>query len=567
MFFKKSLGTLIENIHEALIIIDDVGNLAVINHMAEELLGISSKDSIGRYVEEVIPGTELIRILNTGSEQLSQYMKINDKEIVTSRIAIKEDEKVIGAMAIFNDITNEKSMQSQLNANKGYLDSLLTITNALNEWTVSVDDSGRVTSISEPYKEFLGCDNPIGKKVEEIIENTRMNNVLKTGIAEIGDIQEIKGNKMIAMRVPLKKDGRIVGAVAKVVFKDISDFQMLSSKVNNLEKEIEFYKSRICESKTAKYSVENIIGTSEKIMAVKDLIKKAANTNSNVLINGESGTGKEMIAHAIHNSSKRCLAPFIKVNCAAIPPELLESELFGYEDGAFTGAKKGGKKGKFEIANGGSIFLDEIGDMPIGMQAKILRVIQERELESIGAVGVKAIDVRIIAATNKNLEEMVENGEFRQDLYYRLNVVKVISPALRDRREDIPLLANALRRKVAERLGIYVEGISKDAMECLYNYNWPGNVRELENVIERAINLLDSNIIIDTEHLSERLVNIKHKRHLEKHEYLKDLIERVEKEIIIDCLNKTNWNKNKTSQILGISRAGLYKKIEEYKLR
>lgn len=567
MFLEECFELIIQNVNEALIVIDKKGIILVINKKAEDMFGISSERNLGKYIGEVLPEIQIPKITKAGKAELSQMIFINGKEIISNRIPIIKDERVEGSIEIFTDITDQKKMQNKINLDKDYIDALLTVMDAFNEWFVVINEKGIITSISDDYKEFLGCDNPIGKKVEDIIENTKMGKVLKTGIADIGGIQEIKGNKMIAMRVPIKKDGKVISAVGKVVFKDISDFHALSKKLLDLEKEVEFYKSKIAENKTAKYSVENIIGHSNKIRKVKDLIGKVANTNSNVLINGESGTGKEMIAHSIHNSSKRYLAPFIKINCASIPAELLESELFGYEEGAFTGAKKGGKKGKFELANGGSIFLDEIGDMNINMQAKILRVIQEREIESIGGSGVKSVDVRIITATNKNLEELVKKGEFREDLYYRLNVVKIVSPPLRERKEDIPALANALRIKIAKRLDVYVEGISKDAIECLGNYDWPGNIRELENVIERAINLLDSNIMIKTEHLSKRFTSAKYKRYSDKNEYLKTIVEEVEKEVILECLNRNNWNKNKTAQILGISRAGLYKKIEEFNLK
>jgi PAS domain S-box-containing protein len=567
MFLEECFELIIQNVNEALIVIDKKGIILVINKKAEDMFGISSERNLGKYIGEVLPEIQIPKITKAGKAELSQMIFINGKEIISNRIPIIKDEMVEGSIEIFTDITDQKKMQNKINLDKDYIDALLTVMDAFNEWFVVINEKGIITSISDDYKEFLGCDNPIGKKVEDIIENTKMGKVLKTGIADIGGIQEIKGNKMIAMRVPIKKDGKVISAVGKVVFKDISDFHALSKKLLDLEKEVEFYKSKIAENKTAKYSVENIIGHSNKIRKVKDLIGKVANTNSNVLINGESGTGKEMIAHSIHNSSKRYLAPFIKINCASIPAELLESELFGYEEGAFTGAKKGGKKGKFELANGGSIFLDEIGDMNINMQAKILRVIQAREIESIGGSGVKSVDVRIITATNKNLEELVKKGEFREDLYYRLNVVKIVSPPLRERKEDIPALANALRIKIAKRLDVYVEGISKDAIECLGNYDWPGNIRELENVIERAINLLDSNIMIKTEHLSKRFTSAKYKRYSDKNEYLKTIVEEVEKEVILECLNRNNWNKNKTAQILGISRAGLYKKIEEFNLK
>ncbi|MBC2581070.1 sigma 54-interacting transcriptional regulator [Clostridium sp. DJ247] len=567
MFLEQYFKVVVENIDEALLAIDKNGILFEINKTAEELLGICVEKGIGKHIEEILPNTNLIAVLETGKNELNQKFLFNGRVFITNRIIINIDGKIEGAIAIFRNITDYKKMRKEINDGKLYIDVLDTIINTFNEWIVVVDEKGIITMMSKAYKEFIGCNNPEGKPVEDVIENTRMHEVITTGNAKIGDVQEIKGNKMIAMRVPLKKHDKVIGAVGKVIFKDLSDFYTLSKKLNNLEKEVEFYKSKLDSERKAKYSFENIIGNSNAIEKVKNLARKVGNTDSNVLIIGESGTGKELFAHAIHNVSKRYLGPFVKINCAAIPSELLEAELFGYEEGAFTGARKCGKKGKFELANGGTIFLDEIGDMPVNMQVKILRVIQEKEIERVGGNVVKQIDVRIIAATNRNLEDRVKEGKFREDLYYRLNVMKIVLPPLRERKEDIPVLANALRAKIANRLGIYVEGIAKEAVECLKNYDWPGNIRELENVIERAVNLLDSDIIIKQEYLPSRLEKNKSKTHMVGNKYLREIVEDIEKEVILECLNKTQWNKNKAAKLLGISRAGLYKKIEEYKLK
>lgn len=566
MFLKKCFEAAVENINEALIAIDKHGLLIAINKMAEYLLGINAEKDLGKYVEEVVPETSLPRILETGKNELNQKFLANGKEFITNRIAVITEKKVEGAIAIFRDITDHKKMQKELNADRLYINILDTMMDTLNECVVVVDKNGIITMMSKAYKELIGCSNPEGKLVEDVIQNTRLHKVIQIGNMEVGDIQEIKGNKLVAMRVPLKQDGKVIGAVGKVIFKDIGDFYTLSKKLANLEKEVQFYKNELGKERKAKYSINNIIGESTRVQEVKSMIVRVANTSSNVLIIGDSGTGKELVAHSIHNSSKRNLGPFVKVNCAAIPAELLEAEFFGYEEGAFTGAKKGGKIGKFELANGGTIFLDEIGDMPITMQVKLLRVIQEKEIERVGGNVIKEIDVRIIAATNKNLENKVKEGKFREDLYYRLNVMKIILPPLRERKEDIPMLANSLRIKVANRLGVYVEGICKEALDCLVKYDWPGNIRELENVIERAVNLLDSGLLIKLEHLPEKLTKHKFKRYTSEGKYLKDVVEEVEKEIILECLRKTDWNKNRTAQLLGISRAGLYKKIEEYKM-
>ena len=567
MLFNKTFKNLINNISEAVIAIGIDGNLVLINKTAEDLLDMDREKVLGKPIEKVLANTNLLKTLKTGVSEVQQSFIFNGREFETNRMPIMLNDKILGAMAVFQDITIIKSMKNEMDENKHYMDILNTIMNTVNEWVVVVNEKGIITMMSKAYKEFLNCENAEGRHVEDVIENTRMVKVLETGQMEIGNIQEIKNNKMIAMRIPIVKHGKVVGAVGKVIFKDIHDFYFLSKQINNLQKELEFYKTESNKESKAKYSFEHIIGSSEKSKLSKKIALRTANTNSNVLLVGESGTGKELFANAIHNASKRYLKPFVKINCAAIPHELIEAELFGYEEGAFTGAKKNGKIGKFELANEGTILLDEIGDMPMSMQVKMLRVLQEKEIERVGGTVTKKIDVRIIASTNKNLEDGVKNGTFREDLYYRLNVMRIVLPPLRERKEDIKEIANSLRIKVASRLNIYTEGISKEAVQCLTNYNWPGNIRELENVIERAINYLDSDLIIRPEHLPEKFIKNKFKRYYDTENVsLKCILQGVEKEVISNCLKANNWNKNKTSKILEISRAGLYKKIEEYNL-
>jgi transcriptional regulator with PAS, ATPase and Fis domain len=317
----------------------------------------------------------------------------------------------------------------------------------------------------------------------------------------------------------------------------------------------------------AKYSWQSIIGNSVMMQDVKAMAAKAAKTDSNVLINGESGTGKELFAHAIHNDSKRFDGPFIKINCAAIPKDLLESELFGYEEGAFTGAKKQGKVGKFELATGGTIFLDEIGDMPLDMQVKILRVLQEKEIERIGGNKTIPVDCRIIAATNRDLVERIRENEFREDLYYRLNVVNIEVPPLRLRKDDVEILTLKLMEKLSSALGKFVSNITVDALDSLKLYNWPGNIRELENVVERAINMTDSETI-EIQHLPPFIIAQQSHEQIEIADLtsLRHAVEEVEKATILKCLRAVSYNKLKAAKILGISRTSLYEKIEKFQI-
>ncbi|NLL19545.1 MAG: sigma 54-interacting transcriptional regulator [Clostridia bacterium] len=328
---------------------------------------------------------------------------------------------------------------------------------------------------------------------------------------------------------------------------------------------LSYYQQELTRTRDYQYTFDNLIGRGERIKWLKREAQVAARTNSTILISGESGTGKELLAHAIHCASPRSNAPFIKVNCAAVPEHLLESELFGYEEGSFTGAKKGGKLGKFELADGGTIFLDEIGDMPLAMQAKLLRVLQEREVEKIGRTDVVRVDVRVIAATNKDLEQMVKEKEFREDLYYRLNVIDLHLPALRDRREDIPLLIEHFLKTLGTELGRKIKGITPQAENLLVQYDWPGNIRELRNSLERAI-ALSLNDVLDVEDfkgLSGDDVPVKPTVPVMPVGTLAEAVEKAERETIKNALSYTNYNKVATARVLGVHRSLLYRKLKQ----
>lgn len=434
---------------------------------------------------------------------------------------------------------------------------------------ILIDSETRVRMINKVFADFLGFprEELIGRKVYDIDKNTRFPQVFETKRAEIAWKHRFEnGHTAIVHRIPvLDENGEVKYGFGMVLFQDVEEFREIIEKNRLLETELRYYKKQLKEICGAKYDWENIVGGSEKMLQAKYMARRAAQTNSNVLLLGESGTGKELFAHAIHNGSGRSDSPFVKVNCAAIPSELLESELFGYEEGAFTGARKGGKVGKFELANGGSIFLDEIGDMPMEMQAKILRVLQEKEVERIGGNKPFGIDVRVIAATNKNLKGLVDAGKFREDLYYRLNVMTIEIPPLRERCGDLKDLVGILLKKLANQLGKCVNRVSSEAMEHLAAHRWPGNVRELENVLERAINLTDTDTIQPV-HLPVYITQKSKKVNESPIIPLDDLVGDVEREAIKRCLEYTGGNKLKTAELLNISRSSLYDKIKKYRL-
>jgi len=329
--------------------------------------------------------------------------------------------------------------------------------------------------------------------------------------------------------------------------------------------EIEYYRDRLNLPKASKYILDTIIGESPIIISLKRIIEKAAASDSTVLIQGESGVGKEIVAQAIHNISPRNRKPFIAINCAALPELLLESELFGYEEGAFTGARKGGKPGKFELAEGGTLLLDEIGDLPLAMQAKLLRVIQEREFERVGGTRVIKFDVRVIAATNKDLRKLTAEGKFRIDLFYRLNVLPLYVPPLRERRQDVPLLIGHFIEKISREKNVSPKIMSDGTMELLLKYSWPGNVRELENIIERALFLTEGNVA-RAESLPAHIQALGINRQGSELKPLKDAVREIERELVSEALRRAGNNKVAAAKMLGITRVTLYQKLREYNL-
>lgn len=445
---------------------------------------------------------------------------------------------------------------------------LEAIVESPHEAVIFVDEQGIIRLINHGYAEFLGYtpDEVLGRHIQEVVPQTRLLHVLKSGQPQFGDIWEYKGQKVPVTRLPIEKDGRIIGVLGKSIFKDeMSLAREFVKKIERLENKLANYRAELDQERRAKYHLDDIIGHSRQVLRLKQKVQKVAKTSSTVLITGDSGTGKELFAHAIHNASPRKNRAFVRVNCTSIPTELLESELFGYDEGAFTGARRGGKLGKFEIAQGGTIFLDEIGDMNKSMQAKLLRVLQEKEIERIGGTKPVPVDVRVIAATNRNLEEMIVSQQFRADLYYRLNVVLLQIPPLRQRKEDIPLLTEHLIAKLNKSLNATVAGLEKEVTELFMQYDWPGNVRELENFLEQAINLRDRDILSpgDFPVLEKRLQKQLRGQSLDLTiRPLEEVVREAEEKAILKALTATGHNKTATARLLGIHRSVLYRKME-----
>jgi transcriptional regulator with PAS, ATPase and Fis domain len=432
-----------------------------------------------------------------------------------------------------------------------------------------VDEKARLVYLPTVHEAFFGLKpgEGNGKPVEAVIENSRLHEIVATGKSDIGAIQRMRGSERVVARIPLKRDGKVIGAIGRVMFKGPKQVEALSRRIAALEGDVEFYKRESQALRSRAYGLEAIIGTSAAIQRLRTQIIKVAPLEIPVLIRGESGTGKELVAHALHQLGPRRDNAMVNVNAAALPPTLVESELFGYEAGSFTGADKKGRKGKFEQANGGTIFLDEIGDMPLEVQAKLLRVLQDRIVERIGGDSPREVDFRLVSATNKDLTTLVENGGFRLDLYYRISPIVIELPPLRDRLEDISALAEKFLRDIAYRHARPVPEFGPDAIAQLVDRAWPGNVRQLQHEVERAFAFCDGDTITtsDLSDVPRRVSAVVPPIAAEEQpaRELKDIVADVQSEEIREALAACNGNKKKAAELLGISRSFLYKKLAE----
>ena len=424
---------------------------------------------------------------------------------------------------------------------------------------VVVDEKSRIVFVEEAYAKSRGLDpeKVKGHYIKDIIPTSRLPVVVESGKPILGDIFFYEGKTVICNRYPLIKDGAVIGAMSYQVFEGV---EKLFDSIRELQDQLGYYKEKMKKYVGVRYSLVDTIGSSPGAIEIRTAVLKAANSNATVLIQGETGTGKELVAHALHQESQRSSYSFVKLNCAAIPQELIESELFGYEEGAFTGALKGGKKGKFELADKGTLFLDEISQLSMAAQAKLLRVLQEKEVERIGGREPIPVNVRIIVATNDNLEELLKLGTFRADLYYRLNVIPIRVPPLRERKSDIPLLVNSFVEKYGEQAGVGLVSIEDDAMDLLMEYDWPGNIRELEHAIERAIKLCYFNVL-ELAHFEWLAPKVQKKKKIIAGKSIQDARAASEKEVILNALQATQGNKKKAAELLGIARPLLYQKM------
>lgn len=483
--------SLIESISNGVLVVNEDNRVILFNKAAEKITGIKRSKVIGKKVNKVLTGSKLHEVLKTGKESVQEKQKLGHTTIITNRTPIILDNNIIGAVAVFQDISEIERLSNRLESVMEIKERFGNILNYANDGICMVDEKGIITYSNPEFERIwnLSSASIQGRYVGDILPSSAIVKVINTGRKQLGVIAgKEEGVKVISNASPIFINDVFRGVVS--ISKEETQLQKMMDKLSQAEEKIKYFKEELDRKQKIHEAFGIIIGRSGALEDVLYIASKAAKTSSTVLIHGESGTGKELLARAIASASLRKDRPFIRLNCAAIPENLLESELFGHVKGAFTGAIKD-KLGKFHLADGGTIFLDEIGDISKEMQVKLLRVLQEREFDKVGGTQTIKVNVRVIAATNRNLEKMVGEGRFREDLYYRLNVIPITLPPLRERKGDIPLLVEHFIEKICKREEMHMKKVSAEVFEYLENYYWPGNIRELENIIERAIALSD----------------------------------------------------------------------------
>ncbi|MBB6218851.1 phosphotransferase system HPr (HPr) family protein [Anaerosolibacter carboniphilus] len=556
-----------ESLSNGIMVVDENNVITIFNRAAEKITGLKRENMIGYQAHKVLEDSKLHRVLQTGEEMKGDRQVIGKTMIITNRSPIIVEEKIIGAVAVFQDMSEVERLSHELESVREIKERFGTILEHTHDAISMIDEHGKITYINPTFERIWNVkgEKILGKNMMDVLPKDVTGRVLRSKKKELGvPVQTAHHTKIITNATPIFIDGKLKGVVS--TGKEITELQQMMKKLKEAEEKIEYFQQELSRNQRIEEAFHSIIGSSGTLKEVLTMASKAAKTSSTILIRGESGTGKELLARAIHQASEKKDKPFIRVNCAAIPENLLESELFGHEKGAFTGAIKT-KLGKFELANQGTIFLDEIGDMNRDLQVKLLRVLQEREFERIGGLETIKINVRVIAATNKKLEEMVAKGIFREDLYYRLNVIPINLPPLRERKGDIPQLAEHFIEKICKRENIETKEITRKALNALESYDWPGNIRELENIIERGLALGEGSELCEDalpsyirgkENIhSQELINLIHD----------DVapLEVYEKQIIQRALEK-HKTFNRAAKALGITHRTVALKARKYQL-
>ncbi|MDR3560544.1 MAG: sigma 54-interacting transcriptional regulator [Negativicutes bacterium] len=553
-----------DSVCHGIIAINREGRIVLFNKTACDLIGIAREKALNEKIEIVIPNTQLLDTMESGQTECSKHMVINARSIVTNRSPIIVDGRIVGAIAIFQDISELEKLSQQLQSTREMNKELDAIIDSVDDGIVVADGNGYIIRINEGYQRITGhtTQEYVGQHCLDLIKQGYSHQSISKLVLERKSrttIIDVRNNKELLMTAnPVFNDsGDLVRVVT--VIRDIDELDQLKQQLKLSEQ----LKAKYLEELEHIRSQKHIITRNPVMQARVNLAFQIAKVDSIVLIQGETGVGKELVAHIVHRASKRAQQPFLQVNCGAIPAQLLESELFGYEPGAFTGAAKGGKIGLFELAQGGSLFLDEVSELPLNMQVKLLRTIQEKEITRLGGTKTIKLDVRIIAASNRDLQAMVREHSFRQDLYYRLNVVPIVIPPLRDRKEDIPFLAAEFLDTFNKRYD-FQKWLHADAMKIFLKYDWPGNIRELQNTIERLVVTSNQDCITvgDLENMQFSL-EMKKSKDITN---LRKIYEEEEKRLLAEAYHQAK-STYRVAEVLGISQTAVMKKMKKYGLK
>lgn len=472
----------VSNMPNGMIVVNSKNMITFVNDAAVRLLEIPAFELLNKRADEIVPHSKLHEILQTGNTVFAEKQILKKHTILANRAPIFLEGRIIGAVAIFQDISDFEKINSELRRERELQEQLNLVLDSVTDYIALTDRDGSCLYMNEQMDRLLEglCKE---RFVEKLIGQKVWSKLTTGKTAFFNDIKIIHNDSYIVKVNSILIDSKFHGAV--VSLSPFNEVRSLMKRLEVMEERTKYLEGELYKHLQLDDSFSSIIGRSGALMESLAIANKVSRTISTVLITGESGTGKELVARAIHESSNRKNKPFIRVNCAVIPRNLIESELFGHEKGAFTGADKT-RQGKFELADSGTIFLDEIGTLDMELQAKLLRVLQEREIERVGGNKTIKLDVRIIAATNEDLSKLMDEKKFREDLYYRLNVIPVHLPPLKNRKGDIPLLADHFRNYFNSQMGKSIKLYEKGFLEALGSYHWPGNIRELQNIIERT---------------------------------------------------------------------------------
>ncbi len=575
------LKAMYQAMHNGLVSVDENCRINFMNRAAEQLLGLNHDLMQGSHLDQVLPRMDMERVLQQGLVEVGVKYTLDQATTVVNKTPLIDGGRVVGGIAIFQDVTELELVAEELGSVKRLNQTLRTVLDIAYDGIVVVDEGSRVVLVNRSFLEFMQLqeNSVLGRLIIDILNNSRLPVVVKTGIPELNDIEFIEGKPYVVSRLPIIRDGQVIGAVGKISFRRVDELRDLAQRLEAMNSRLEHFQEELKKARYQEqpFTFDDIITISPVLDQLKREAEQAAQGLSTLLICGESGVGKELFAQSVHQACPRRGGPFVKVNCAAVPENLLESEFFGYAPGAFTGARKDGKPGRFEMADGGTLFLDEIGDMPLPLQAKLLRVLQDHAFERIGGTETVRVDIRVVAATNQDLEQKVREGSFRKDLYFRLNVISIPIPPLRERPEDVTPLVHAFLRKYNTIFGMSVQDISAEALSKLQSYPWPGNVRELENVVERAMNFTNEKVI-GLEHLPPHFrrpgftyaasaVQTGDSSNTKNGPLYRWKREEQERKAILEALDSAGGNKSEAARLLGMSRSWLYEKMARMGIR